>query len=95
MEGSPRGMNFQEVMKLIYTIPGVAKVHNLRIWSLSMDKTALSAHIVVDKGENPIFILKKASNIIRKELGVFDLTLQVEEYRDDMQDCTKCKEPKD
>ncbi|CAL1295650.1 unnamed protein product [Larinioides sclopetarius] len=95
MEGSPRGMNFQEVMKLIYTIPGVAKVHNLRIWSLSMDKTALSAHIVVAKGENPITILKKASGIIRKELGVFDLTLQVEEYREDMQDCNKCKEPKD
>lgn len=46
-------------------------------------------------GENPIAILKAASNIIRKELGVFDLTLQVEEYREDMQDCNKCQEPKD
>ncbi|KAG8195974.1 hypothetical protein JTE90_028948 [Oedothorax gibbosus] len=95
MEGSPRGMNFQEVIKLIHTIPGVVKVHNLRIWSLSMDKTALSAHIVVARGENPISILKTASGIIRKELGVFDLTLQVEEYKDDMIDCNKCKEPKD
>lgn len=95
MEGMPKGMNFQEVMKLIYTIPGVVKVHNLRIWSLSMDKTALSAHIVIAKGENPITILKAASNIIRQDLGVFDLTLQVEEYREDMQDCNKCKEPKD
>ncbi|XP_035214966.1 zinc transporter 2-like isoform X2 [Stegodyphus dumicola] len=95
MEGMPKGMNFQEVMKLIYTIPGVVKVHNLRIWSLSMDKTALSAHLVIASGENPITILKKASSIIRRDLGVFDLTLQVEEYREDMQDCTKCKEPKD
>ncbi|KFM72121.1 Zinc transporter 2, partial [Stegodyphus mimosarum] len=95
MEGMPKGMNFQEVMKLIYTIPGVVKVHNLRIWSLSMDKTALSAHLVIASGENPITILKKASTIIRRDLGVFDLTLQVEEYREDMQDCTKCKEPKD
>lgn len=47
--GMPRGINFQEVMKLIYTIPGIVKVHNLRIWSLSMDKTALSAHIVIGK----------------------------------------------
>lgn len=95
MEGMPRGMNFQEVMKVIYTIPGIVKVHNLRIWSLSMDKTALSAHIVIDKGENPISILRQALNIIRKNLGVFDLTLQVEEYRDDMQDCSKCQEPGD
>ena len=95
MEGMPKGMNFQEVMKLLYTIPGVMTVHNLRIWSLSMDKTALSAHIVIAQGESPISILKAASNIIRQDLGVFDLTLQVEEYREDMQDCNKCKEPKD
>nr|XP_042910222.1 zinc transporter 2 [Parasteatoda tepidariorum] len=95
MEGIPRGMNFQEVMKLIYTIPGVVKVHNLRIWSLSMDKTALSAHIVIAKDEDPISVLKKTSSIIRKELGVFDLTLQVEEYRDDMVNCNQCQEPKD
>lgn len=95
MEGMPKGMNFQEVMKLIHTIPGVVRVHNLRIWSLSMDKTALSAHIAIAEGENPIAILKAASNIIRQDLGVFDLTLQVEEYREDMQDCNKCQEPKD
>lgn len=47
------------------------------------------------KGENPIAILKTASGIIRKELGVFDLTLQVEEYKDDMLGCNKCQEPQD
>lgn len=95
MEGMPKGMNFQQVMEVMHAIPGVVKVHNLRIWSLSMDKTALSAHIVIDKGENPISILKQASSIIRQNLGVFELTLQIEEYREDMQDCSQCQEPKD
>ena len=30
-------------------VPGILTVHNLRIWGLTTDKTALSAHLVIGK----------------------------------------------
>lgn len=49
MEGMPKGIDFNDVQNIFMNIPGVKKVHNLRIWALSLDKTALSAHIAIRK----------------------------------------------
>jgi len=42
-------MDFTQVMNTFLNIPGVVRVHNLRIWALSMDKTAISAHLAICK----------------------------------------------
>lgn len=47
MEGIPKGIDFNEVRAIFLSIPGVKRVHNLRIWALSLDKTALSAHLAI------------------------------------------------
>lgn len=47
MEGIPKGIDFNDVMNVFLSIEGVVRVHNLRIWALSLDKTALSAHIAI------------------------------------------------
>ena len=47
--GLPRGLDFNVVQDTFLSIDGVLKVHNLRIWALSMDKTALSAHLAIRK----------------------------------------------
>lgn len=49
MEGMPRGVDFLEVMNTFLRIDGVVRVHNLRVWALSLDKTALSAHLAIRK----------------------------------------------
>jgi Co/Zn/Cd efflux system component len=43
----PKDIDFLEVQKVLNEIQGVLKVHNLRIWSLSLDKTALAAHLAI------------------------------------------------
>ncbi len=47
-EGSPEGIDLNEVADFIKTFPGIKGVHHLHIWSLSSNFRALSAHIVVD-----------------------------------------------
>ena len=47
-EGSPKGIDLNEVGNFIKDFPGVKGVHHLHIWSLSSNFRALSAHIVVD-----------------------------------------------
>ncbi|XP_054156572.1 proton-coupled zinc antiporter SLC30A2-like [Oppia nitens] len=93
MEGKPRGVDFLEVQRTLFDIPGVLKVHNLRIWSLSLDKTALSTHLAIAKGQNPTKILSMASQQIRKQFSIYELTIQVEEYREEMSDCQQCQTP--
>lgn len=47
MEALPNGINFEEVMNTLLKIEGVERVHNLRIWALSLEKIAMSAHIAI------------------------------------------------
>ena len=47
--GLPRGLDFNMVQETFLSIDGVVRVHNLRIWALSMDKIALAAHLAVRK----------------------------------------------
>ena len=49
MEGIPKGLEYSQVENTFMQIEGVVKVHNLRIWALSLDKTALSAHLAISK----------------------------------------------
>jgi cation diffusion facilitator family transporter len=93
MEGIPKGIDFIEVQRTLFNIPGVKRVHNLRIWSLSLDKIALSTHLAIDIGQDPTAILRRASSDIRNRFEIFELTIQVEEYRDEMKDCTQCQPP--
>jgi cobalt-zinc-cadmium efflux system protein len=47
-EGSPKGIDLNEVGDFIKSFPGIKGVHHLHIWSLSSNFCALSAHIVID-----------------------------------------------
>lgn len=47
--GIPKGIDYCDVLETFMSIDGVLKVHNLRIWALSLDKTALAAHLAVRK----------------------------------------------
>lgn len=49
MEGMPKNNQFVAVLDTLLNISGVIRVHNLRIWALSLDKTVLSAHLVIGK----------------------------------------------
>lgn len=81
------------MQQTLLDIPGVRKVHNLRVWSLSLDKVALSTHLAVEKGCDAAVILKAASTAIRSKFDIFELTIQVEEYREEMADCKQCEIP--
>jgi cation diffusion facilitator family transporter len=92
MEGIPEGINFSVVKETIEKVPGIVAVHNLRIWGITTDKTALSAHLVIDSSRNAQDILKEASTMIRRKYNVYEMTLQVENYQQDMNDCSQCQD---
>lgn len=63
MEGMPKGFDYTEIESTFMEINGVVKIHNLRVWALSLDKSALSAHLAISK--------KKNFNILFKMINIF------------------------
>ncbi|XP_011256759.1 zinc transporter 2-like isoform X1 [Camponotus floridanus] len=93
MEGIPKGFEYSQVENTFMQIDGVVKVHNLRIWALSLDKTALSAHLAIKPGASPQNILRTATRNIHDKYKFFEMTLQIEEFNERMENCKQCKAP--
>ncbi|KAF5283402.1 hypothetical protein FQA39_LY04778 [Lamprigera yunnana] len=93
MEGMPKGIDFNDVMNIFLRIEGVERVHNLRIWALSLDKIALSAHLAIKPAVNPQSVLMVATKNIHDKYNFFEMTLQIEEFQDIMENCNQCKCP--
>ncbi|CAG9581962.1 unnamed protein product [Danaus chrysippus] len=93
MEGSPRGVDFQDVANTFLSLPGVVRVHNLRMWALSLDKTALAAHLAIRSGVSPQKVLEQATRLVHEKYNFFEMTLQIEEFSDVMEQCRQCEMP--
>ena len=65
MEAAPPGTSYSSVRHTLLAVPGIQAVHNLRIWSLTTDKTALSAHLVLGAKEDAEKVLRDATLSIR------------------------------
>jgi cobalt-zinc-cadmium efflux system protein len=48
LEGLPRGLELQSVIRAMREVPGVLEVHDLHIWSLGSSTHALSCHAVIE-----------------------------------------------
>ena len=75
MEAAPNNMKVNEIMDDLMDLKGVDDVHDIHVWSLSVGKVALSAHIT---SENPLATLKRATKCIRKNYKISHTTIQVE-----------------
>ncbi|VDM95397.1 unnamed protein product [Thelazia callipaeda] len=93
LEGSPSNINFHTVFDSLECIEGVKKVHNLRIWSLTLDKIAISVHLEIAPGANAPWILKRTTQMLRDQYNVIESTVQIEGYNPEKQDCNRCIPP--
>lgn len=74
MERVPAGFSYEEIHRDLRSIPGVTGVHDLHIWSLSIGKVALSAHINSDDAAEA---LKEAEKVVKSH-GISHSTIQVD-----------------
>jgi len=82
MEGTPRDIDFDEVVKSIQDIPGVKNIHDLHIWSLTSNRNAMSGHVVVD-GDFSVReaqqILREIESVVAEKYRIGHSTLQIED----------------
>ncbi len=76
MESTPEGIDPTAVKRTLAGIQGVQEVHDLHIWTASVHKVALSAHLVTEK---PSEVLLKARLALEETYGIRHITIQVED----------------
>ncbi|GAB0094046.1 zinc transporter 2 [Sergentomyia squamirostris] len=93
MEGTPSYLDYTEVKNTFLEIEGVVKVHNLRIWQLSINKNALAAHLAIRADISPDSILRIATKTVHSKYNFFETTIQIEEFTPEMENCRQCDDP--
>ncbi|XP_046672694.1 zinc transporter 2-like [Homalodisca vitripennis] len=82
MNAMPRGIYLDEVLKTLLTTEGVQQVDNMKLWVVSLDKIALSAHLTIRPGADHNEVLKNASRKIHAKYNFYEMTLHIEAFQD-------------
>ena len=82
LEAAPEGIDPGEVAVTLRTYEGVTDVHDLHIWEISSGFPALSAHVLVDRGQDCHRIRRELEQVLADRFGIDHTTLQVEHTSD-------------
>jgi cobalt-zinc-cadmium efflux system protein len=85
MEGVPFDISLPEVGRAMAAEEGVVSVHDLHIWSLSSERVALSAHVVVWDLKDWERVLACLRRLLQARFGIDHVTLQPERERRPLQ----------
>ncbi|XP_051465762.1 proton-coupled zinc antiporter SLC30A8 [Apus apus] len=95
MEGTAKGLAYDAVKARILSVEKVESVHNLQLWSLTMNQTILSAHVATADTADSQKILKDITHALFEYYCFHSITIQIESTEDQKQDCIFCQDPRD
>jgi cobalt-zinc-cadmium efflux system protein len=82
LEAAPSGIDTRAVGDRLARAPGVVEVHDLHIWTITSGFPALSAHVLVARGEDCHGRRRELETLLRTEFGIEHSTLQVDHVGD-------------
>ena len=77
LEGVPAHLSVDEIGRSLAAVPGVSSVHDLHVWTLSSNRIALSAHLLVESFSQWPEVLASARHVLHHQ-GIEHVTLQPE-----------------
>jgi len=81
LDGVPKGIDLPDVKDYLARLDGVTDVHDLHIWAMSTNETALTAHLVRPDGFNDAFLHGVCEELARR-FWIQHTTLQIESGSD-------------
>ncbi|MBI1767118.1 MAG: cation transporter [Bacteroidetes bacterium] len=81
LDGVPNGINMEAIKKYLLSITGVAGLHDLHIWAMSTNVTALTVHLVVPADMEPLK-LSKINAELHTKFNIDHTTIQIEKPSD-------------
>jgi cobalt-zinc-cadmium efflux system protein len=83
LAGVPAHIEPEEVEAHLAALPGVARVHDLHVWSMSTTELALTAHLVIPAGHPGDRFLHDCAHAVAGRFGITHCTVQIEVGEDD------------
>jgi cobalt-zinc-cadmium efflux system protein len=78
MEGSPTGIDPDEVARALAGDPDVAGVHDLHVWTVTSGFPALAAHVLVSPDSDCHGARRRLQRLLEERFGLHHVTLQVD-----------------
>jgi cobalt-zinc-cadmium efflux system protein len=78
LEGAPRGLDARALGRRLTEMPGVVEVHDLHVWTITSGFPALSAHVLVERGDDCHARRRELEDVLLREFGIEHTTLQVD-----------------
>jgi cobalt-zinc-cadmium efflux system protein len=79
LEGTPSHINPALVEQTIRSVVGVRDVHDLHIWTITSDRHAVTAHVVIDELGEGYRILRELRALLAEHFGLTHATIQLED----------------
>jgi cobalt-zinc-cadmium efflux system protein len=79
LEGTPSHVDSEEVREALCAVPGVTKVHDLHVWTITSGFHSLTAHLLLAPGARHQEVLARAQEMLAARFGLAHSTLQPEE----------------
>ena len=77
LDGVPKGIGLAEVKDYLGQLDGVTEVHDLHVWAMSTNETALTAHLVRPDGYDDTFLHHVCEELSHR-FNIHHATLQIE-----------------
>ncbi len=74
----PPGIDAVRVAATLEDLPGVARIHDLHIWSMSTTESALTAHLVMPGGHPGDAFLHALQHRMEQDFAIVHVTVQIE-----------------
>src|SRR5881628_2465725 len=78
LEGTPAHLDLGEIEDAMRRVPGVRRVHDLHVWTLTSGREAMSAHAVVDDVRDSERLLETLHAVMHARFGIDHTTIQLE-----------------
>jgi len=80
LEGTPAHIDVVEVMRAMQDVPGIRRVHDVHIWTITSGMEAMSGHIVVEDLRESRRLLDRLNGLVHERFGIQHTTFQLEDH---------------
>jgi cobalt-zinc-cadmium efflux system protein len=78
LEGTPRHLNISNILNDLCQLNGINSVHDLHVWSITSDMTAMSCHVMLKPNMDAGEALAASNRLMREKYGIEHTTIQIE-----------------
>lgn len=78
LQVAPADLDVDGVRRALDDVDGVQGVHDLHVWTLTSGLRVATGHLEIAGGAGPADVLERATRLLREDVGLEHVTLQVE-----------------